>query len=120
VFTGPIYRDKPDNLEVDADGKRWVKYEVIGDNVVGVPTHYFKIMLAEIDGQILVQTFILPNVVSDVAREDIEWDEFLFSVDEVERRTGLDFFNLLSKRLQKQLEQPPASTAWTLIEEVAG
>ncbi len=38
VFTGPLY------LPVEeADGKRYVKYQVIGKNDVAVPTHFFKV-----------------------------------------------------------------------------
>ena len=59
VFTGPLYRDPDDVLE--EDGKQWVKYQIIGENAVAVPTHFFKVMLAEIDGQISVQAFILPE-----------------------------------------------------------
>ncbi|MEM7479416.1 MAG: DNA/RNA non-specific endonuclease [Planctomycetota bacterium] len=117
VYTGPIYRAKEPEEVVDPVGGRttkWVRYQVIGDRNVAVPTHFFKVMLAEIDGKVAVQAFVLPNKAVDVDRDDVDWDGFLRSVDEVERRTGLDFFNVLSSRKQRELEKEVAPTAWSL------
>lgn len=35
------------HLQEDETGKKFVKYEVIGDNNVAVPTHLFKIIVCE-------------------------------------------------------------------------
>lgn len=42
VVTGPLYL--PNLVE---NGRKYVKYEVIGSNDVAVPTHFFKVILME-------------------------------------------------------------------------
>jgi endonuclease G len=60
VFTGPLYlpRQYP-------DGKWRVTYEVIGNPPsVAVPTHFFKVIVAEgkdDQGPVTVGAFVLPN-----------------------------------------------------------
>jgi len=44
------------------DGTRWVKYQVIGNGDVAVPTHFFKVIYLESSGESLA--YILPNGVS--------------------------------------------------------
>ena len=44
------------------DGKNYVKYQVIGTNNVAVPTHFFKVMVGELDNQLLeMEAYVLPN-----------------------------------------------------------
>lgn len=58
VCTGPLYLPKMD----PADGKNYVKYQVIGANNVAVPTHFFKVMVGELDNQQLeMEAYVLPN-----------------------------------------------------------
>ena len=60
VCTGPLYLPK-----VDAqDGKSYIKYQVIGSNNVAVPTHFFKVLVGELDNQQLeMEAYVLPNEV---------------------------------------------------------
>jgi len=45
VVTGPLFRPG----KTEEDGKKYVKYEVIGDNNVAVPTDFFKVILVDDD-----------------------------------------------------------------------
>jgi endonuclease G len=50
----------------DSDGKMYVKYEVIGANSVAVPTHFFKVIVAETADQKLdMEAYVMPNQVID-------------------------------------------------------
>lgn len=58
VVTGALYLPQE-----ESDGKKYVKYEVIGKNNVAVPTHFFKVLFLEKpSGRIETQAYILPNV----------------------------------------------------------
>jgi endonuclease G, mitochondrial len=54
VVTGPLFL--PQEAE---DGTRWVKYQVIGDGDVAVPTHFFKVIYLESTRESFA--YILPN-----------------------------------------------------------
>ncbi|KAI4458155.1 endonuclease related [Holotrichia oblita] len=59
--TGPLYLPRK-----EADGKNYVKYEVIGANNVAVPTHFFKIVVAETEnGELHMESYVMPNQVID-------------------------------------------------------
>lgn len=101
VVSGPI-------LEKPAS-----KYESIGkDNKIAIPQYYYKVLLAPLyaDGNdsktpddaksIAAIGFILPNE----ACSGKEFWDFAVSVDEVEKRTGLDFFSLLDEKAEKEAE----------------
>ena len=76
VYTGGLYL--PQN---EADGKRYVKYQVIGASDIAVPTHYFKIVLGETNSPI--EAFILPN--------EIPLAEFMTTIEKVEKSAGIVF-----------------------------
>lgn len=93
VVTGPI-------LEKD-------DYSTIGKNKVAVPDYYYKALLGIKDNKYFMIGFILPN-------ENCEgtiWD-YACSVDEVEKRTGLDFFHLLDASTESELEKTCIITDW--------
>ncbi|KAK6637053.1 hypothetical protein RUM43_010727 [Polyplax serrata] len=62
VCTGPLYLPKK-----EADGKTYVKYQVIGANTVAVPTHFYKIAVMEApDATYEMEAYVMPNaVISD-------------------------------------------------------
>lgn len=62
VCTGPLYLPK-----IEADGKSYVRYQVIGTNSVAVPTHFYKVVVCEsFDGYLDMEAYVLPNqVISD-------------------------------------------------------
>ncbi len=84
VFTGPLYL--PGKAQ---GGKRFVRYQVIGDSCVAVPTHFFALIFIETSAhQLLSQAFILPN---QAISAEIPLDKFASSVEEVESASGILF-----------------------------
>ena len=50
----------------EADGKNYVKYEVIGNSSVAVPTHFYKVIVSEVaDGTLEMESYVMPNQVID-------------------------------------------------------
>lgn len=61
VCTGPLYLPKKEN-----DGKSYVKYQVIGQNSVAVPTHFYKIVVGETpNGALEMESYVMPNQAID-------------------------------------------------------
>jgi endonuclease G len=100
IFTGPIF--------LDASGNPTQPANFIG-NHVAVPTHFFKVILCEHpQQQYEMYAFIMPNQKAKLPGTS---KDYIVSVDEVERLTGLDFFALLPEPMQKTLEAGKA-TVW--------
>lgn len=86
VCTGPLYLPRR-----EADGKMYVKYEVIGQSHVAVPTHFFKVVAIETNaGEIEILSFVLPN---QPMKDDIPLKTFLTPLDAIERASGLLIFD---------------------------
>ncbi len=75
---------------------------------IAVPTACFKILVQESDGTPQMLAFIIPQTVTGNESPA----EFLSSVDEIEKETGLDFFADLPDTLENQLEAATASRVW--------
>lgn len=46
----------------EADGKKYVRYEVIGANHVAVPTHFYKVVVGETaDFKLEMEAYVMPN-----------------------------------------------------------
>lgn len=90
VCTGPLYLP-----HMEADGKMYVKYQVIGQSNVSVPTHFFKVIVGETEGRELeMEAFVLPNQEID---DNVPLETFHVPPDSVERAAGLLFFDRLSR-----------------------
>ena len=93
VITGPV-------LEKPAS-----QYAHIGTNEVSVPEYYYKVLLAaefddETDGvSVTAYAYLVPN-----GKTDENPDKFICTIDDVEKRTGIDFFSLLEDSLENMLE----------------
>ncbi|WP_068470590.1 DNA/RNA non-specific endonuclease [Candidatus Protochlamydia phocaeensis] len=84
VVTGPLYLPY-----TDVDGKRYVKYQVLGSNRVAVPTHFFKVLtLDKGHGQALTIAYILPN---EPVPSNTPLEKFQTSVQKVEQAAGILF-----------------------------
>lgn len=84
VFTGPLYLPKE-----ESDGKRYVKYQVIGENDVAVPTHFFKLLnLLDINGNRETVAYILPN---EEIPAKTPLDSFKTTIQKVEKAAGIIF-----------------------------
>ena len=99
VVSGPI-------LEKTAS-----EYQSIGENGVSVPEFYYKVILAPLyaneadratpeDAEnVIALGFIFPN-----EKCEGSLDDYAVSVDEVEKRTKLDFFALLEDKVENEVE----------------
>ncbi|XP_077417888.1 endonuclease G, mitochondrial [Vanacampus margaritifer] len=85
VCTGPLYLPRQ-----EADGKLYVRYQVVGGNHVAVPTHFFKILILERGGQdgVELRSYVLPNQPVD---DKIPLERFLVPIESIERASGLLF-----------------------------
>lgn len=90
VCTGPLYLPR-----TESDGKKYVKYQVIGTNHVAVPTHFFKVAVGETEhGEVDLESYVMPNAVID---DNIPLQSFLVPVDTIERASGLLLFDKIPK-----------------------
>lgn len=83
VYTGPLYLP-----QVESDGKKYVKYEVIGESEVAVPTHFFKAIFIENPKCKLIGAFILPN---EKIPSDEPLDKFMTTIEKIEKVSGVVF-----------------------------
>ena len=90
VATGPIFND---NLGT------------IGADKVTVPGYYYKVLYSE-KKKIMIG-LILPNASSQKSL-----DQFVVTVDEIEKETGIDFFSGLDDQLENQLESNIQMENW--------
>ncbi|XP_046672584.1 endonuclease G, mitochondrial-like isoform X3 [Homalodisca vitripennis] len=80
---------------VEADGKSYVKYQVIGVNHVAVPTHFFKIVVMETsDNKLHMEAYVMPNQKID---DKTPLNVFLVPPESIERASGLLFFDRMSR-----------------------
>lgn len=92
VFTGPVVSDSDTTL---LNGQ------------VKMPSAYYKVIMAPCVRPMRVIAFIYPN-----GHSGGRLQQYAVSVDEVERRTGLDFFPTLPPEEEQRLESPVNLGAW--------
>lgn len=80
--------------------------EEIGSEGVEVPDYFYKIVYRPGDDEALI-AYLIPN-----QEQKSDLSRFEVSVDEIERRSGLDFFTLLDKGKQEELEAPTRLGEW--------
>ena len=97
VLAGPILGQRPAVLP---GGK--------GGSAPAVPEACYMIVVDESEGRARSLAFVLPQTPS----EDADLEDFLTSVDEIERRTGLDFFSELPDEAEIGLEAKKAGRVW--------
>ena len=79
----------------------------IGDEDVDVPRAYYKIVIKGSGDNTKVLAFLIPAVESQKPLQD-----FLVSVDEVEKRTGIDFFEIQPDAWQSRIESKVDAEGW--------
>lgn len=89
--------------------RRRIAYDVIGAHAVAVPTHLFKVVLAERPGadgvpERRLSAFILPN---GPVRGHPDLDEFVVPLARVERESGLELFAKLGDARHDLTQMPP-------------
>ncbi|HVE14427.1 MAG TPA: DNA/RNA non-specific endonuclease, partial [Elusimicrobiota bacterium] len=101
VMTGPAF--------LPVDGDKEIRFAVIGNSRVAVPTHFWKIIARRApDGSLETLAFLVPNhegLAKDLGR-------YLVSVRELERVTGLDFFSALPDEQARPLKAEAAGRLW--------
>lgn len=103
VITGPIFYDPKEEDPATADGQ--IEYTIIGDNAVAVPTHFYKIVVAQKAGRRQAIAFVFEN---RKHASPHDWPSFIRAIDWIEARTGLDFMPDLDPVEQQRLESQPA------------
>lgn len=98
VVTGPILREGLPVIER-------------GVNKVSIPEYFYKVVIDREQGRGI--GFIIPH-----RQINAPLETFAVPIDEVEQRTGLDFFNLLPEPEEAALESRLDKSAW--IPELAG
>ncbi|GCB60188.1 hypothetical protein scyTo_0006835 [Scyliorhinus torazame] len=94
IYTGPLYLPR-----MEPDGKMYVKYQVIGENNVAVPTHIFKVVILEKhSGEIELQSYVMPN---QPVMEKTPLKRFLVPIESIERASGLLFVSNILKKTNK-------------------
>lgn len=100
IITGPVF----------AEG--FLKGALNRVGMIEVPEAFYKIIVVPDETRPRALAFIMPQQVQ--GNEPL--DEFLVSIDEVESRTGLDFFPDLTLDVQERLESAIDTTGWALAE----
>ena len=96
VVTGPVL---PTNV---------ARAQRVGPSRVAVPTHFYKVVYQPSTRR--AAAFLVPNA----EQTGKEFERFATSVDEVEKRTGLDFFAALPQTLEAEVEARVSSTPWRI------
>lgn len=92
VLAGPVFSAHPDKLR----------------RRVAIPDAFYMIVVDESDGRVRAEAFLFPQDAPANAR----MDDYLASVDEIERRTGLDFLSELPDEAENALEARKVERAW--------
>lgn len=80
----------------------------IGSGGVRVPSHFFKVVLTVVDGKYQGIGFIIPNT-TEVGDD---YMRYAVSIDDVERRTGFDFYAKLPPRDEVHAERRYRRSVW--------
>ncbi|MFZ1751706.1 MAG: DNA/RNA non-specific endonuclease [Saprospiraceae bacterium] len=82
-------------------------------NQVKVPSAFYKILLDYTDPEIKAIAFIIPHEMSESRLED-----YMVTIDEVERVTGKDFFNeMINDTEEEQLESKINKSLWNVSDK---
>lgn len=82
--------------------------KTIGTEKVAVPDHFYKILLSENNGKYKMIAFLMPNEMSSKPLYD-----YVVSVDEIEKMTGIDFFPILPDAIENELEKRSDYKDWS-------
>lgn len=82
--------------------------ETIGNEDVAVPEYFYKVLLNKNNGNYKMIAFLMPNKDSEKGLY-----EFVVSVDEIEKLTGIDFFPKLEDSIENKLEKSSNYKDWS-------
>ncbi|MFT3783064.1 MAG: DNA/RNA non-specific endonuclease [Nibricoccus sp.] len=92
VLVGPVFGEAPTRLK----------------RRVAVPEAFFMIVIDEAEGRVRAEAFLFPQDTP----ADADLQSFLTTIDEIENRTGLDFFSQLPKESENRLEAQRSTRVW--------
>jgi len=76
-------------------GRKYIQFEVIGDNDVSVPTHFFKVLVFEdYDGNFDLESYVIENAPGD---DKLPLQAFFVSLDSIERSAGFILFDKIPR-----------------------
>jgi endonuclease G len=101
------WADKFDGVYVVTGGVLKGKMKTIGEEKVSVPNAFYKIVVDISDGNYKAIAFLIPNRASGDSFYD-----YAVSIDEVEAKTGIDFFPKLPDAIETNLESMKNLKAW--------
>lgn len=99
---------KYDGIYVITGGVFTDNMKTIGEEDVAVPNYFYKVLLDTSRDEIKMIAFLVPHEDSDAPLY-----EFVVSVDELEKRTGIDFFPKLEDAIENRLEQNADYKSWS-------
>ena len=82
--------------------------KTIGSEKVSVPKYFYKILMDETDGEYNMIAFLVPH---ENSKRPLY--EFVVSVDEIEKMTGIDFFPILPDAIENELEKSSDYKSWS-------
>ncbi|NGX33200.1 MAG: hypothetical protein K1060chlam4_01261, partial [Candidatus Anoxychlamydiales bacterium] len=88
VISRPLF------MPLEKNNKRFIKYPLIGENDIAVPSHFFKITRFKNDnGSFETISYILPNQKIEKSKA---LNDFISELKTIEKASGLIFKNILS------------------------
>ena len=102
------WASKYDGVFVVTGGVLKGNMKTIGDEGVSVPNQFYKVLIDNNSGETKMIAFLMPHKNS---RKPLY--EFVVSVDEVEKLTGIDFFPELEDDLENKLEASSSYKGWS-------
>ncbi len=102
------WASKYDGVYVITGGVLEAGLLTIGKEEVAVPKYFYKVLLDDSRGEFKMIGFLVPADDSDRPLY-----EFVVSVDEIERRTGINFFPKLDDKIEKRLEKSSDYKNWS-------
>lgn len=82
--------------------------KTIGSEKVAIPQYFYKIILNDNGTEIKAIAFLMPHEKSDKGLY-----QFVTSIDEIEKLTGIDFFPELPDELENELEKSSNYKSWS-------
>ncbi len=102
-----FWAEKYDGVYVVTGGILKGNLKSIGEENVSVPNEFYKIVVDVTDGKYKAIAFIIPNKASSKS-----FYEYVVSIDEIERKTGIDFFPNLPDSIENKMEEIIDLKAW--------
>lgn len=102
------WSQKYDAIYVVTGGILTEDLKTIGSEKVAVPKYFYKILMDETNGEYKMIAFLVPH---ENSKKPLY--EFVVSVDEIEKMTGIDFFPALPDKIENDLEKRSDYKAWS-------